>query len=100
MKFYIIPVYLSHNNKRDDHLVTPFIMWKLFLVGVEGKSFLCDVHLLLQLRMLLNYLAVHSGRVYNRQQIMNNIYPDERALNDRAIDNYIKKYPQENLCLQ
>ena len=39
---------------------------------------------------LLNYLAVHPGRVYNRQQLLNNIYPDERALNDRAIDNYIK----------
>jgi len=39
---------------------------------------------------LLNYLADHPGRVYNRQQLLNNIYPDERALNDRAIDNYIK----------
>ena len=39
---------------------------------------------------LLNYLTTHPGRVYNRQQLLNNIYPDERALNDRAIDNYIK----------
>jgi two-component system response regulator BaeR len=39
---------------------------------------------------LLNYLAAHPGRVYNRQQLLNNIYPDERVLNDRAIDNYIK----------
>ena len=39
---------------------------------------------------LLHYLAAHPGRVYNRQQLLNNIYPDERALNDRAIDNYIK----------
>ena len=39
---------------------------------------------------LLHYLAVHPGRVYNRQQLLNNIYPDERALNDRAIDNFIK----------
>lgn len=39
---------------------------------------------------LLNYLAIHPGRVYNRQQLLNNIYPDERALNDRAIDNFIK----------
>jgi two-component system response regulator BaeR len=39
---------------------------------------------------LLNYLAAHPGRVYNRQQLLNNIYPDERALNDRAIDNFIK----------
>ena len=26
---------------------------------------------------LLNYLALHPGRVYNRQQLLNNIYPDE-----------------------
>jgi len=39
---------------------------------------------------LLNYLVAHPRRVYNRQQLLNNIYPDERALNDRAIDNYIK----------
>lgn len=39
---------------------------------------------------LLNYLASHPGRLYNRQQLLNAIYPDERALNDRAIDNYIK----------
>lgn len=39
---------------------------------------------------LLNYLASNPGRVYNRQQLLNTIYPDERALNDRAIDNFIK----------
>jgi two-component system, OmpR family, response regulator BaeR len=39
---------------------------------------------------LLSYLTAHPGRVYNRQQLLNHIYPDERALNDRAIDNYIK----------
>jgi two-component system response regulator BaeR len=39
---------------------------------------------------LLNYLATHPGRVFNRQQLLNNIYPDDRALNDRAIDNFIK----------
>lgn len=39
---------------------------------------------------LLNFLVSHPGRVYNRQQLLNNIYPDDRALNDRAIDNFIK----------
>ncbi len=39
---------------------------------------------------LLNYLASHPGRVYNRQQLLNGIYSDDRALNDRAVDNYIK----------
>jgi two-component system response regulator BaeR len=49
-----------------------------------------DLHLTVAEFRLLNYLATHPGRVYNRQQLLNNIYPDERALNDRAIDNYIK----------
>lgn len=39
---------------------------------------------------LLHYLANHPGRVYNRQQLLNNIYSDDRALNDRAIDNFVK----------
>ena len=30
------------------------------------------------------------GRQRRRGTLLNNIYPDERALNDRAIDNYIK----------
>jgi len=49
-----------------------------------------DLHLTAAEFRLLNYLAAHPGRVYNRQQLLNNIYQDERALNDRAIDNYIK----------
>jgi len=49
-----------------------------------------DLHLTAAEFRLLHYLASHPGRVYNRQQLLNNIYPDERALNDRAIDNYIK----------
>jgi two-component system response regulator BaeR len=39
---------------------------------------------------LLSFLAAHPGRVYNRQQLLDGTYPDERALNDRAIDNHIK----------
>jgi len=50
----------------------------------------CDLQLTAAEFRLLNYLAAHPGRVYNRQQLLNNIYPDERALNDRAIDNYVK----------
>jgi two-component system response regulator BaeR len=49
-----------------------------------------DLHLTAAEFRLLSYLASHPGRVYNRQQLLNNIYPDERALNDRAIDNFIK----------
>lgn len=49
-----------------------------------------DLHLTAAEFRLLNYLAAHPGRVYNRQQLLNSVYPDERALNDRAVDNFIK----------
>lgn len=49
-----------------------------------------DLHLTAAEFRLLNYLASHPGRVYNRQQLLNSVYPDERALNDRAVDNFIK----------
>lgn len=52
---------------------------------------------------LLRFLAAHPGRVYNRQQLLDSAYPDQRALNDRAVDNHIKNlrkkitsvYPEE-----
>lgn len=40
---------------------------------------------------LLHYLAQHPGRIYNRQQLMDQIYPDERVVSDRTIDSHIKK---------
>jgi two-component system response regulator BaeR len=39
---------------------------------------------------LLRFLAANPGRVYNRQQLLDRVYPDQRALNDRAVDNHIK----------
>ena len=39
---------------------------------------------------LLKFLAANPGRVYNRQQLLDRVYPDQRALNDRAVDNHIK----------
>ena len=39
---------------------------------------------------LLRFLATNPGRVYNRQQLLDRVYPDQRALNDRAVDNHIK----------
>lgn len=39
---------------------------------------------------LLKALAASPGRVYNRQQILDIVYPDHRALNDRSVDNHIK----------
>ncbi|MBN2645745.1 MAG: response regulator [Desulfuromonadaceae bacterium] len=40
---------------------------------------------------LLALLASHPGRLYSRQQLMENIYPDERIVCDRTVDSHIKK---------
>ncbi len=40
---------------------------------------------------LLQFLAASPGRIFGRQQLMNNIYSDERFVTDRTIDSHIKK---------
>lgn len=40
---------------------------------------------------LLQFMAANPGRIYNRQQLMDRIYPDERVVADRTIDSHIKK---------
>lgn len=40
---------------------------------------------------LLQLLAIHPGRIYSRQQLMDQIYPDGRVVTDRAIDSHVKK---------
>jgi two-component system, OmpR family, response regulator BaeR len=40
---------------------------------------------------LLHFLVAGPGRIYGRQQLMNNIYSDERFVTDRTIDSHIKK---------
>lgn len=40
---------------------------------------------------LLQFLAARPGRIYNRQQLMDQIYPDERIVADRTIASHIKK---------
>jgi two-component system response regulator BaeR len=40
---------------------------------------------------LLQFLVEHAGRIYGRQQIMENIYHDERFVSDRTVDSHIKK---------
>ncbi|HEY6839135.1 MAG TPA: response regulator [Geobacteraceae bacterium] len=40
---------------------------------------------------LLRFLAANPGRIYSRQQLMDQIYPDERVVSDRTIDSHIKK---------
>lgn len=40
---------------------------------------------------LLSILASDPGRIYSREQLMNNIYNDHRIVNDRTVDSHIKK---------
>ena len=40
---------------------------------------------------LLHLLAANLGRIYSRDQLMDNIYSDQRIVNDRTIDSHIKK---------
>jgi two-component system response regulator BaeR len=40
---------------------------------------------------LLQFLVATPGRIYDRQQLMDKIYPDERVVSDRTIDIHIKK---------
>ena len=40
---------------------------------------------------LLAFLFAHPGHIYNRDQLMERIYPDQRIVNDRTIDSHIKK---------
>ena len=39
---------------------------------------------------LLCFLAANPGRIYNRNQLMDRIYPDQRVVSDRTIDSHIK----------
>lgn len=39
---------------------------------------------------LLGVLSGSQGRVYSREQLLNQIYDDHRAVNDRAVDSHIK----------
>ncbi len=40
---------------------------------------------------LLHVLYSNPGRIYNREQLMEKIYPDDRFVNDRTIDGHIRK---------
>ncbi|MFT5580318.1 MAG: two-component system response regulator BaeR [Paraglaciecola psychrophila] len=40
---------------------------------------------------LLKQLASEPGRIFSREQLMNNMYPDQRIVSDRTIDSHIKK---------
>ena len=40
-------------------------------------------------------MAAHPGRIYNRQQLIQRIYSDNRVVSDRTIDSQIKKLRQK-----
>jgi two-component system response regulator BaeR len=40
---------------------------------------------------LLAFLAARPGHIYNRDQLMERIYADQRIVSDRTIDSHIKK---------
>lgn len=40
---------------------------------------------------LLHYLCAHPGYIYTRSQLMEQIYADQRTVDDRTIDSHIKK---------
>jgi len=44
---------------------------------------------------LLKTMVAHPGRIYNREQLMHRIYPDNRIVSDRTIDSHIKKLRQK-----
>ncbi len=43
---------------------------------------------------LLQTMAETPGRIYNRNQLMTRIYPDNRVVSDRTIDSHVKKLRQ------
>ncbi|MFK8084164.1 MAG: response regulator [Granulosicoccus sp.] len=40
---------------------------------------------------LLKAMVESPGRIFNRNQLMNRIYPDNRIVSDRTIDSHVKK---------
>lgn len=40
---------------------------------------------------LLKVLVAHPGRIYNREQLMDMMYRDQRVVSDRTVDSHIKK---------
>jgi len=44
---------------------------------------------------LLKALHENPGRIFNREQLMRRIYPDNRIVSDRTIDSHVKKLRQK-----
>jgi len=59
---------------------------ELFSARLNGQS----LHLTPVEFSLLDSLSRHPGRVYSRDQLMNDMYQDYRVVSDRAVDTHIK----------
>ena len=44
---------------------------------------------------LLDVMCNKPGQIFNRNQLMNRIYPDGRIVSDRTIDSHVKKLRQK-----
>ncbi len=44
---------------------------------------------------LLKTMMAHPGRIYNRQQLIDRIYSDNRVVSDRTVDSHVKKLRQK-----
>jgi len=59
---------------------------KRFAASLNGKALtLTPVEF-----ALLQTLAAHPGRIFSRDQLMNEMYSDYRIVNDRAVDTHVK----------
>ncbi len=65
------------------------------LLHLEEDSLLATIHghkldLTVVEFKLLKFLSANPGRIYDRNQLMDHIYPDQRIVSDRTIDSHIK----------
>lgn len=77
-------VYEQDVSLQDRGLILDRERYKAYLHGHELELTAVEFN-------LLHFLATNQGRIFNRQQLMDRIYPDERNVSDRTIDSHIKK---------
>ncbi len=61
---------------------------KVHINGKEGSLTAVELE-------LLKTMMATPGRIYNRTQLMNRIYKDNRVVSDRTIDSHVKKLRQK-----
>jgi two-component system response regulator BaeR len=76
---------LNHTNTLTNSQIK--LIKKQLLVTIGDES----IELTLVEFNIIKLLYDQEGRIFNRNQIMTAAYSDERFVNDRAIDNHIKK---------